>query len=379
MIPQEVLPLARPSTETQGIARQRTSRAVELRPMDEGDFQQVLNLYGIVFGQTGLNNFSNRWQWAQRDNLFPEETYRWVLADQGRIVGFLAAFPLPYSINGETVVAHTPCDYMVHPDYRFHGLKLMRQFFASCPNCVTCDDIPATIKVTQWLGASLVGPLTGYSKILDGHIFKVAKLPQLPDIFYSFATQALRLLDSLLLVGASAVKVERIDRFDERFDRFFQECSKQVRATVTKDHRFLNWRYGQGSPQNENEIVAATDDTGELVGYAVLYVDNSPRVQGYILDLLVLPCANQKVARALMAYAVRRFRQRGARVVRYFNASPRSGPSPGLLRWLGFTAILGKGRVLMVKLADPRLAAVAGEASNWWYGYGDTEMSHALT
>lgn len=71
---------------------------------------------------------------------------RWVAeTEDGEVVGHLAAFPLYYRINGQRIVAHTPGDYMVHPNHGFQALSLMRRFFKSVDNCFSCDRVPAVI------------------------------------------------------------------------------------------------------------------------------------------------------------------------------------------------------------------------------------------
>src|SRR3712207_8822316 len=61
--------------------------------------------------------------------------------------------PQFYRIGGERVVAHTPADYQVLPGNGFHALSLMRRFFRTVDNCVSCDQVPEAIAVETRLGA----------------------------------------------------------------------------------------------------------------------------------------------------------------------------------------------------------------------------------
>ena len=73
------------------------------------------------------------------------------------MVGHLAATPQYYRINGQRVVAHTPADYQVLPQYGFQALLLMRTFFRSTQNCVAVDMLPSVIAVETRLGAEEAG------------------------------------------------------------------------------------------------------------------------------------------------------------------------------------------------------------------------------
>ena len=357
----------------------KTSAAIGLRTMEPGDMEQIAVLYRAVFGSAYTDRFLKRWTWAHSDNLFPDESPKWVLVDGHRIVGFLASIPQPYSIGGECVIAHTPCDYMVHANYRFHGIKLMKQFFDSCPNCVTCDEVPATIKVSEWLGAKVAAPLVTYLKVLDSRaLHGRGWFPTLPDAAYSVGTLGLRLLDGVHQVAGSRIELESVSDFDERFQQFFERTGATIPATVSKSPRFLRWRYGEGSPHAESEIVAATAEDGQLQGYAVLYLASSPRPSGYILDLQTVSEGQDEVTHALLRYAVQRFRQSGALTMRYHALPSAFAPPPRLLRRMGFMARNYGRRVLMAKLADPRLDRIASQASNWQFSYGDAEASHSL-
>ncbi|MCH7626146.1 MAG: GNAT family N-acetyltransferase, partial [Chloroflexi bacterium] len=67
------------------------------------DLEGVLALYREVFGHAYAERFEARYSWAHRDNLYPHNSPKWVVADGDRIVGFLAAMPLPYTIAGQRV------------------------------------------------------------------------------------------------------------------------------------------------------------------------------------------------------------------------------------------------------------------------------------
>ena len=353
-----------------------TRQAVELRELADGDFQEVLALYRTVFGSAYAARFAHRWTWAHKENVIPNRSLKWVLVSDQRVVGFLAAIPQWYSLGRDRVIAHTPCDFMVHPDYRFHGIQLMTEFFNSCPNCVTCDDIPATIGITKWLGAQPVSPVVTYVKVLDARALRFGR--EVPGVLYGVGSYVLEGIDRVLLSKPSGVRLTPLSDFDHRFQELYEETSRTVPAMVAKDGPFLGWRYGQSSPHGSREIVTATTPNGELLGYVVLYLAMTPRPSGYVLDLQVLPDRSNDIDQALLACAAERFRELGALTMKYHRVPSPFVPSRGLLAQLGFIARNRVNRLLMVKFAEPDLARVASESGNWRYSFGDLEVSHSL-
>src|SRR5829696_9887930 len=99
--------------------------------------------------------------------------YRWVaMSEEGEVVGHLATLPQFYRIDGRRVVAHTPGDYMVLPQFGFQAIMLMRSFFRATENCVVSDMVPAVISIETRLGAKVAGELQYAAKLMN-----VSRLP----------------------------------------------------------------------------------------------------------------------------------------------------------------------------------------------------------
>ena len=149
-----------------------------------------------------------RWRWSQEENGFPAETMRWSLLDGTRLVGFLATVPQRFRVAGHEVLVHSSCDFMVHPDYRFHGIALMREYFRACDNCVSLDDMPATIAVLKMMKAVPIDNAVRYVRVLDGRVAKerVPRLSRVPELAFVPATWALAAYDR---GGASGCRASR--------------------------------------------------------------------------------------------------------------------------------------------------------------------------
>ncbi len=398
----------------------RTVKVV-VRPLDDPSFEDGVAKLRIraypQFPETrDVEFYSFAYRWLKSHPL-GNEMHRWVaVADGGLVVGHLAAAPQYYRINGQRVVAHTPCDYMVHSRHGFQALSLMRAFFRSTENCVACDMVPAVIKVESRLGAEVAGQLQYAAKLLNVSRLPVPSIPSMARrllnlgertvVARGYATRpgaepqdgeehvapppvrprlpipapvkellngGLWMVDEALSRGFGGdLRAEVIEGFDESFDELFEKVASKVPCVPEKDSAFLRWRYGPGSPQFPVTVLGVKD--GEtLLGYAVLMVTSTGQ-DGNVLDLTTLP-GRHDVARALLRESVRFFRREGVQIVRYrFLESPTS-PRSSDLRRLGFFYRKGRRNSLLVKFADRDLHEVARNIADWSYAVGDGEAS----
>ena len=347
-----------------------------------------------------------------------DQVHRWILlTEEDEVVGHLAATPQYYRINGERVVAHTPGDFMVLPQYAFHALALMRRYYRIVENSLAVDMLPNVIAVETRLGAEVAGELQYAAKLLDVSRLPMPNIPgpigrflnrgnqpapvdervdqagpelppgveaqaaalaprpraPLPAPVRGLLNGALRVADKAMLgTAASGLKAEVLEGFDESFDVLFEKIAAVVPCLPEKDAAFLRWRYGPTSPQTPVTVLGVRGREG-LLGYAVLKVTGSGQ-DGYPLDLTVLP-GRRDVARALLGEAVRIFRRAGVSIVRYrYLRSPASLGADDLRR-LGFFPRKGRRNVLLVKFEDPGLHEAAKDLSNWAYSIGDGEAA----
>ena len=346
-----------------------------------------------------------------------DELRRWVVAAGDEIVGHLAATPQYYRVNGRRVLAHTPADYQVMPQYGFQALSVMRKFFRTAENCVACDMVPTVIAVETRLGAVEAGKMRYAAKLLD-----VSRLPSptvddarrllsrngagargfyrgfeepgagaavmeeelapplvrprapIPAPVKGLLNRGLAVVDEALGSGmGSGVKVSRLSgEFDPSFDELFEDVAAVIPCIPEKDAAFLNWRYGPGSPQYPVTVLAAREGA-RLLGYAVLRVTREGE-DGYLLDLTARP-GRRDATRALLREAVREFRRQGAHIIRYrFSDSPTSPRMADLWR-LGFFPRNDRINTLLVKFEDEGVQETARDIDNWSYVVGDGEAT----
>lgn len=349
--------------------------------------QQVFELYADVFGAAAAEVFKRRFDWSQERNLFPARTGRWAIIKDDRVEGFLGTAPLEYNIAGKRIIAHTPCDFMVRPGARFHGIKLMQQFFKECENCITCDDIEATIAITRWLGAQDAGRMVRYARVLNTLSMRKDRLATVPSFAFKVANMGLRLYERAWLSGRGrGVHVEEVDDFDQRFEDFYNTWSESVPVSVVRDLKFLKWRYGPESLHRDRRIAVVGDGKSGIAGYVVYYVSQAGasrrldqpavRNQGFILDLQGAGEGRDRVVAALLEHAVASMRREGAWTAHLHQVPSLHAIKDTELKAHGFYP--RSSHRMLIKLDNHEAHTIASVIANWNYSYGDSEASHSI-
>jgi hypothetical protein len=348
---------------------------VAIRPLVNADLHGIDRLRTQVYSHRpeifDADWQASVWRWLETHPL-ADEMRRWVVVAEDEVVGHLAALPQYYRINGQQVVAHTPADYGVLPQYRRHAIPLMRRFFSTAVNCVSCAGLPAVIKIQTQLGNEEAGKLQFAAKVLNVSAipnFPTAIPVPIPQLINSGLWAVDRVLSEPLV--ADDPRVEVFDGFDESFDELFERVAAAIPCVAQKDATFLRWRYGPDSPQAFATLLGVRSE-GRLLGYAVHWV--TPRGDGYMLDLTTRP-GHHDVARSLLRQTVRHFRRAKVRSIRHlFIPSPTSAQTKDLWR-LGLLPVDKLRSSLLVKFADRSLHKVARDIANWSYSTGDGEAS----
>lgn len=345
---------------------------VALRSFVSSDLEQVLRLHAEVFGATAANALERRWAWSQVENLCPENSPKWVLEAAGAVVGFLGTVPIPYRIGGQRVMTHSPCDYMVAPAYRFHGIKLLRECFKACEFSVSLDDMAATIAVSKFLKARQAGTMRRFDKVLDARpvLRTWPSLRALPKVVWQGVRAGLALGDVPAMLRSPAVTLYT-GGFGSNFDRLFARClaADPMQATVERDSRYLRWRYGPQSPQ-AHRVVGIAEADGELAGYVVCCASRGEGHRGFILELVTAPATPRSLVDGLLSFAVRELRRQGAWVMRWFLLGEDEERHRAHLRRWGF-----RRQEFAYELLS-KLSLPAPPEGAWHQHFGDGEPSH---
>ena len=280
-----------------------------VREYKDGDEEQILSMFCRSFH---VDRSLARWRWEYRENPYGALKISEAFSPDGKLVAHYAGYPVRFhhAINGEpprTLPALQIGDTMTDPAFRHLGRgptsllgRTVRHYYARfCEGHVAFNYGFNTGNI-QRFSMSFVGARRLES--LPFHVLDLAARPLAqPNPFRSW------------LAG---YRVERITRFDARWDAFFHRVSGDYGFLIERDARYLDWRYAS-CPDTEYFLYAVFR-RHELMGWSVFRYKGErllwgdalfdPRHPGAIRQLLarVLAAPEHRQAKTVEAWITSR-------------------------------------------------------------------------
>ncbi len=249
------------------------------KPQDRKD---VFKLYEDIKGPDRLEEFKKLWDWKylKAPYLIDNQQLALVSEEEGSLVGFMAAMPVPLKIGDQAITAVWPTDLMVNSKIpsNMWSSKLIRYLAVNTACCLATpnrNSFPISIRV-------------GYKHVCDIPTFINITKPS------SFGPKFLKLLITpfdylwrgyfkLGSLKKTKLVVEEANSFGDWTDRLFERISPQFSVIAKRDKNMLNWRFVD-SPFKYNILVAK--DKGCISGYVVLRLkkDNQGFKRGCLVD-----------------------------------------------------------------------------------------------
>lgn len=294
---------------------------VQIRELQLDDYPAICELNE----RNGLRTApESQWRRLWVDNPhaddFADVPKGWVMQDrQQQIVGAACNVPVMYVLGGEPIRTSTGMAWAVDESHRNVSLLLLDAFFSQ-------DRVDLLLNTTA-------NPVAGKA----WEAFNAQRLPQADydrnlmwiTRYQRFAKAATRRLDwrsarvlqiplAGLLAGQDVwrrrrsglgqssdlqTSIERLDRFDDRFDSFWERLRNEGdgRLRAARDARSLEWHFRPALEREEVFILACPDNKGESIdGYLIARRNDRPdiRLRRYqVADLQVLPGRSELVPR----------------------------------------------------------------------------------
>jgi hypothetical protein len=257
---------------------------LRLTSLDE--YEKIVHLESRnTLGSMPRGDWRNLWVknplWARLGKDWP---IGWALDDaDGRLVGSLVNIPSLYKYQGRDLICANGRGWVVAPEYRGFALALMDEYF---------NQPGADLFVNTTVGpnaAPMIGALS--DPILQGDFQTVAyrpiayrgfaekalrrkNVPAAGLLAYPVAA-ALRLKDAVALnsfpKAPASVVIEEADRFDRRFDAFWEELLRQNpdKLLGERSARALAWHFSGPMRMGHLWILTASRN-GLLIAYCIL-------------------------------------------------------------------------------------------------------------
>ncbi len=232
--------------------------SLQLRAARFDDYQDIVRLEKKLNAEpVSADDWKLLWEsnplWQRLEKTWP---IGWVLeSDAGEIVGSIGNIPLEYWLHRERLVATTGRGWVVAPEYRAFALWLLEERFHQ-PNVDLFMDTtisPLALEAFDAFSERVpAGDWTAISYYVTGprafatRAMRKFNVP-LATVWVPLAAAALRVknaaFEKTLPQTRAAFTIEETDRFDSRFDAFWQELLRQIPDTLvaTRDATSLTW------------------------------------------------------------------------------------------------------------------------------------------
>jgi hypothetical protein len=244
-----------------------------------------------------LSNEHYLWKFQSKPRHIPSAEYV-AVDEQNDLLGYYAAIPYQYNVNGKTAEAAMVCDVMTGVKARGKGVftnlgiystdefkQLDFDFTTGYP--IRKEVIPGHIKAGWRINHEL--PL--YARFIKFDSFlknkKLGFLAPIVNVIYFLCTS---LFEFVFRFRSKAIQIENYSSFQideiKGLDEFYEKWGNQLTISLKKSSSFLNWRLA--APQKKYYIIIARKETsiiGILVATEIMR-EGVPCVA--ILDLSVL-------------------------------------------------------------------------------------------
>lgn len=354
------------------------SGGIEIRPMREGDFDAFAALTSERPGydlERAKARTSVIWHIAFENPTSDGKPTYYVAAKGDRLLCHMGRMPTWFWIKGQRHLASFAHDLFGHPELQATGrgffvtMKLYKAVETACPSfcgLVWTNEINVKLQQARRYDQMWTKPWVRLMSA-DRLVSKLALPARIETMAKWFARAGLGVFDrSAALILRK--KVERITRFDPRFDDFAARVGPDLGIAPIKDAAYLNWRYPTW-PTLKTTSLALADRSGTLRGFVVLRDPDRLSEGGRILDLVFHP-DDVAGGLALGAAALQHYADLGVERIESLATAP---ASQRILRALLFVP---RGAELPVfflngeKFADRTLLS---EIKNWHHTFGDSE------
>lgn len=260
--------------------------SISLRAARFDDYEHIVRLEAKLNDEPPpFDDWRLLWQesplWPELQKIWP---IGWVLeTDGGQIVGSIGNVPLRYHFQGEPLVATTGRGWVVEAQYRGFALWLLEERFNQPHVELFIDTTISPLALDAFSEFSLRVPAGDFGTVayyVTGHRTFANRALQklnvpLGPAWAPLAGGALRLKE--VIFGKRPPKtrgsltIEATERFDARFDAFWQELLRQNPDTLlaARDSATLTWHLFAAMRRGRVWILTASRNR-QLIAYSIL-------------------------------------------------------------------------------------------------------------
>jgi GNAT superfamily N-acetyltransferase len=349
---------------------------IQIKQFELSEREALLSFLSEAYAEDPRKSDPAYWQWHYLENphTSEEDVPLWIVKDGERIVGQSATLPVKLKLGEETLRAIWILDFIVNAEYRGKGLgkRLVAAARDDCPTMFALGFNEQSERVLRSLNWVMMGRISRYHRLLFpgdvlGELSSLA--PVRGALNFGYAPFRPRPARS---VSSERVTVREVTRFDESFDRLWQEASSQWPCAVVRRSSFLEWQFMR-QPGKKFDVIGLYEHE-RLLGYVVLFFRKAEREGGSppkaaISDLFYCVDASVDVVEELLHAALRLALERRAGSLVIDVLDPRVEER---LRRLGFWQIKNSPQFMTY---TPDRQGLMYEMGNWFLTRADSDVS----
>jgi hypothetical protein len=299
------------------------------------------------------------------------------------VVGMAAAFPSRLRVFGEVVPGAISGDFAVDDGHRGFGpsVALQRAVVSALGDkglrCAYGYPNEYAEPIIKRVGYADLGRLSRFVKVLRGRVVVDAYVRSQRPARVGAALS--RVTVDPVLSGVSrerlhrrreGLRVERPERFDDRFSDVWESTCRQHAITSERTSELLNWKYEKGGTRERGvyTIFALLRRDDSVAAYVVYRVRNGIR---HLVDIAFLP--SRAVVDALLSEFILDARKHGVRAITLLHLGAATLLTRRL-RAFGFLRRTDESGVRVYVPGGSRLDRDLVEPRNWYFLTGDADV-----
>ncbi len=258
-----------------------------IRDYSPKDREKIFELLDTVWGHSFVEKLKEIWFWKIEKNPFIESemSVGTVIEKNNKIIGFISKMPAPLKFYQKKIEGIWLGDYVVHPDHRGLGHKLL-SYTMKDTTLMLGEPNDLSYNVSKKLGfLDIYTPENRICIVNLNNILKNKKIG--PDFFQKCCGKIWDGMNSFIKMMAlkknREISIERITRFDDRIDTLWRSIKDDYKIAVIRNKEYLNWRYIDRPDAKYN--IYLVKDTHTILGYAVTRTQTDRGLKfGHIVD-----------------------------------------------------------------------------------------------
>lgn len=199
---------------------------------EKDNVEELFDLYRVVY--KGSTAYEKRWRWEYEQNPLKDQFKIFIAKDGDKLVGATTRWPFKLKINDKIYHSAFNVNSMIHPDYRRQGIieTLYKTAMDHYDFVYSKGTIPAMYRALMKMGFQPIPSNSYMTCILSNLKWALWRLEW-------YKTK----IDIENISFKDFLGFEKIDKFDEKFDRFRDRVIDQYSVILDKDSIYMNWRY----------------------------------------------------------------------------------------------------------------------------------------